>query len=79
MTSRISPTNIEMSTPKNNASNNTSFSCSVFLTFWSWMNAAMVTPKIQPKKPATKDRPQPRCTPRRRLLNQPTTMMNGMP
>ena len=51
----------------------------MFLMFWSSMNAAMLTPKTQPKKPATNDRPQPRCTPRRRLLNQPTTMMNGMP
>ena len=31
------------------------------------------------EEPGDNERPQPRWTPRRRLLNQPTMMMNGMP
>jgi hypothetical protein len=41
--------------------------------------AAIVTPKTQPRNPATNERPHPRCTPRIRLLNHPTMMMKGMP
>ena len=51
----------------------------VFRMLWSSMTAAIDTPKVQPMKPATNDRPQPRCTPRMRLLKKPTMMMNGMP
>ena len=57
----------------------TLFSWPVLRMFWSWTTAATATPTIQPTKPAMSDRPQPRCTPRMRLLNQPMTMMNGMP